>query len=75
MNSDERFELFEESLRLINQGKMAEAEDVIKRLVEIEPENSTHWMSLGRCQLALNKIPEAEISARFFIYEFQGKGR
>ena len=64
MAEEDRWELSVKSIELLGQGKLAEAEAVLKKIISIEPDKPNNWMILGRCQLAQEKLVDAESSAR-----------
>lgn len=63
-SGDEKWDLFEDALRLLGEGRWPEAENVFVKLIELEPERYINWMMIGRCQLSQRKLADAENSAR-----------
>ena len=66
--------LFNEAARLINQGKDAEAEKVLKQAVEIDEKMAVAWYELGMVYVRTSKNADAKQAlARYLELEPNGK--
>jgi tetratricopeptide (TPR) repeat protein len=61
---EKKWDLFEDAIRLLGEGRWSEAEAVFEKLIELEPDRYINWLMIGRCQLSQRKLAEAEKSSR-----------